>query len=139
MSKDETITLKEYLEKSMVDMKETINKIHFNLKENTDISNKSLEQTKYTNGKVIGLQEAIIDIKNILKNQQTDISELQKWRWITAGSIAIISSVGGLLVNLYVKDIASVKAKEEVSQINVTNIAETVVTKLEAKYNLKVK
>jgi len=114
MGTKETISLKEHFEKTMEDFKSVI-----------------LERDER-------FQTTITELKEIVKTQQSDIDDLQKWRWLTIGGIGVITAAGGLLTNLYTNNIASIKAKEEIKN-NIPAIAEEIVTKLENKYDLELK
>lgn len=95
--------------------------------------NKKLEsieiQTTKTNGKVIGLQEVAIDLKNMIAIHSGHIDSLRLWRNLLIGGGVVISAIGIATITLFLTTY-----KKNI----IYETSEQVVAVIEDKYDLEI-
>lgn len=77
-----------------------------------------------------------IDNKQAIANGRT--GSLEKRQWLQLGGFAVVCTIGALFVRLYIEDVVRNIVSEIRPQLT-QDTSDAVVSKLELKYNIKIK
>jgi hypothetical protein len=91
---EEVFSLKEYMEKSLAKMDIGVKDLKNAIDKNTDVTEKTLIQATYTNGRVTAIEEWSVQAKKIIEKNAEDINTLKNYRWWFLGAVAILSVTG---------------------------------------------
>ena len=74
----EEYSIKEYISSKIDDMKESVKELHDELKEVHTTAKQGLEQATKTNGRVNRLEEAFVQLSDLVKKQESSLNEQSK-------------------------------------------------------------